>query len=94
MCGATSHMMKDELMVGEHQVDGTWLLIYIYIYLYIDVQTFFAILVSQVRCYCNLYLFSLLLQCIGQNFCMNYNQIVVFLYIILRVIILFYFLCQ
>ena len=38
MCGATSHMMKDELIVGEHQVDGTRLLIYkIYIYLYIDV---------------------------------------------------------
>ena len=32
--GATSHMMKDELIVGEHQVDGTRLLIYIYIYLY------------------------------------------------------------
>ena len=37
VCGATSHMMKDELIVGEHQVDGTRLLIYIYIYLYIDV---------------------------------------------------------
>ena len=35
---ATSRMMKDELIVGKHQVDGTWLLIYIYIYyLYIDV---------------------------------------------------------
>ena len=32
VCGATSHMMKDELIVGEHQVDGTRLLIYIYIY--------------------------------------------------------------
>ena len=32
MCGATSHMMKDELIVGKHQVDGTRLLIYIYIY--------------------------------------------------------------
>ena len=30
VCGANSRMMKDELMVGEHQVDGTWLLIYIY----------------------------------------------------------------
>ena len=37
VCGATSRMMKDELIVGEHQVDGTRLLIYIYIYLYIDV---------------------------------------------------------
>ena len=26
MCGATSCMMKDELVVGEHQVDGTRLL--------------------------------------------------------------------
>ena len=26
VCGATSHMMKDELIVGEHQVDGTRLL--------------------------------------------------------------------
>ena len=49
VCGATSHMMKDELIVEEHQVDRTWLLIYI------DIYTF-AILVSQVRCYCNLYL--------------------------------------
>ena len=37
MCGATSRMMKYELIVGKHQVDGTRLLIYIYIYLYIDV---------------------------------------------------------
>ena len=41
VCGATSRMTKDELIVGEHQVDGTWLLIYIYIlYLYIDVYFF------------------------------------------------------
>ena len=26
VCGATSRMMKDELIVGEHQVDGTRLL--------------------------------------------------------------------
>ena len=31
VCGATSHMMKDELIVGEHQVDGTRLL-FIFIY--------------------------------------------------------------
>ena len=30
VCGATSHMLKDELIVGEHQVDGTRLIIYIY----------------------------------------------------------------
>ena len=34
-CGATSRIMKDELLVGENQVDGTRLLICIYIYLYI-----------------------------------------------------------
>ena len=27
VCGATNHMMKDELIEGEHQVDGTRLLI-------------------------------------------------------------------
>ena len=29
VCGATSRMMKDELIVEEHQVAGTRLLIYI-----------------------------------------------------------------
>ena len=28
----TYQLMKDELIVGEHRVDGTWLLIYIYMY--------------------------------------------------------------
>ena len=60
MCGATSRIMKDELIVGEHQVDRNRLLIYIYIYLYIDV-CFFAILTSQVRCYCILYLLSFII---------------------------------
>ena len=36
-CGATSPMIKDELIVGVHQVDGTRLLLYIFIYLCIDV---------------------------------------------------------
>ena len=40
VCGAASRIMKDELIVGEHQVDGTRLLIYIHIYLYIDVYIF------------------------------------------------------
>ena len=31
--GATSRMMKDKLIVVEHQVDGTWLL-FIFIYIY------------------------------------------------------------
>ena len=30
VCGATSRMMKNELIVGENQVDGTRFLIYIY----------------------------------------------------------------
>ena len=30
VCGSTSRMMKDKLIVGEHQVDGTRLLIYMY----------------------------------------------------------------
>ena len=38
MCGTTSHMMKDELIVGEHQVDGTQLLIYI-LYIFIHRYT-------------------------------------------------------
>ena len=44
------HMMKDELIVVEHQVDGARLL---FIHRCIN---FFAILVSPVRSYCNLYL--------------------------------------
>ena len=67
-------MIKDKLIVGENQVDGTRLLIYIY---YVDVN-FFAILASQVICYSILYLLSLLLQCIGQNFCMNYSRALVY----------------
>ena len=58
VCGATRHMMDDRLIVEEHQVDGTQLLIYIlYIFIHRCIN-FFAILVSQVRCYCNLYLLS------------------------------------
>ena len=40
VCGATSRTMKDESIVGEHQVDGTRLLMYIYTYLYIEVKMF------------------------------------------------------
>ena len=49
-------MMKDKLIVGEHQVDRTRLLIYIYIYLYICVYIFSHTFESQVRCYCIMYL--------------------------------------
>ena len=60
VCGATRHMMDDGLIVEEHQVDGTQLLIYIlYIFIHRCIN-FFTILVSQVRCYCNLYLLSLI----------------------------------
>ena len=65
VCGATRRMMKDELIVEEHQVDGTQLLIYIYIYIYTN---FFAILVSQVRCYCNLYLLSFIVTMYSTKF--------------------------
>ena len=51
VCEATSRMMKEELIVGEHQVDGTRLLIYIYIIFIHRCINFFAILTSQVRCY-------------------------------------------
>ena len=40
MCGATHRVMKDELIVGEHQVDGTRLLIYICIYIYTCIKLF------------------------------------------------------
>ena len=73
--------MKDELIVGEHQVDGTRLLIYLYIFTH--------------RClifFCHTYITSKMLlhpvpskPMYWTNFCMNYIQIVVFLYIILRV---------
>ena len=34
VCGATRHMMDDGLIVEEHQVDRTRLLIFIYIHIY------------------------------------------------------------
>ena len=45
VCGATSHMIKNKLIVVENQVDGTRLLIFIYIYY--TYMYFFAILASQ-----------------------------------------------
>ena len=53
VCGATRCMM-DELIVEKHAIN-------LYIYIAIFIQrciNFFAILMSQVRCYCNLYLLS------------------------------------
>ena len=44
---------------------------------------FFAILVSQARYYCNLYLLSFIVTMYWTKFCLNYIQIVVFLYLIL-----------
>ena len=45
MCGATSLMMKDNLIVVEHQVDGTRLIIIFDTYIFFFF--FFAILTSQ-----------------------------------------------
>ena len=94
VCGATRHMMDDGLIVEEHQVDGTQLLIYIlYIFIHRCIN-FFAILVSQVRCYYNLYLLSLIV-------IMYWTKFLYELYSNSRVLIyyieghfLFYFLCQ
>ena len=61
---------------------------YLYIFIHRCIN-FFAILVSQVRCYCNLYLLSFIVTIVFDKI-----SVVVFLYIILRVIILLYFLCQ
>ena len=85
VCGTTRRMM-DELIVEER------LLIYIYIYIFIHrcINFFCHTCVTSAT---STFLASLL-QCSRQIFCMNYIQIVVFLYIILSVIILFYFLCQ
>ena len=57
MCGATSRMMKDKMIVGELQVDGTRLYLYLYIFIHRCIKMF-AILASQVRCYCIRYLLS------------------------------------
>ena len=56
VCGAISHMMKDEFIVRKHQVDGTRLLISIIYYLYIDLQFFCHICITGY--YCSLYLLS------------------------------------
>ena len=64
--------------------------LYLYIFIHRCIN-FFAILVSQVRCFATCTFLASLLQCIGQNFCMNNIEIVVFLYIILRVIIFIVF---
>ena len=49
VCG-TTRRMTDKLIVEEHEVDGTRLLIYIYIYIFIHRYIhYFAILVSQVQ---------------------------------------------
>ena len=53
------------------------LLIFIYIYLYLDFFLPYLRHKLDVIASCNF--LNSLLQCIGQNFCMNYIQIVVFL---------------
>ena len=78
-------MMKDELIVEEHQVDGTRLLIYI------DIYTF-AIQVSQVRCYCNLYLLSfiVIMYCTKILYALYSNSFVLIHYIEGHYFILFF----
>ena len=86
VCGATSHIMKDELILGEHQVGGTRLLIYIYIYLYIDVVVFCHTYVTS-KTLLHPYLLSFIVTMYWTKFLYEYIQIVVFLilYTILRV---------
>ena len=91
VCGATRHMMDDGLIVEEHQVDGTRLLIFIYIHIY----------TYMYKLFCHTCVTSKMLLQPVPSVTMYwtkflYDQIVVFLLyiIILRVIILFYFLCQ
>ena len=52
---------------------------------------YFAVLASQVRCYCILYLLTSLLQCIGQNFCMNFTNSHVLVYYIKGHFFFFFF---
>ena len=93
VCGATRHKMNDGLIVEENQVDGTRLLIFIYLYIFIHrCINFFAILVSQVRCYYNLYLLSFIV-------IMYWTKFLYELYSNSRVLIRYnieghYFLCQ
>ena len=53
MCGATSRLMKDELIVGKHQVDGTRLIVYIYIFIHRCIHYIFLyiIFVSIIGCH-------------------------------------------
>ena len=85
--GATSRMMEDELIVGEHQEDGTRLFIHRCI-------NFFSILVSQLRYYCNQYLLNFIVTMYWTKFLFELysNGRVLTHYI--GVIILLHFLCQ
>ena len=74
VCGATSHiMMKDELIVGEHQVDGKRLLfIFISLYTYMY-EYYFSILRHKYDVIASCTFLASLLQCIGQNFCIKWR---------------------
>ena len=66
VCGAISHKM-DKLTLRKHQVDGTQLLIYIYIHVHVYILPY----LHQNKM---IKIFGSLLQCIGQNFCMNFIE--------------------
>ena len=67
--------------------------LYLYIFIHRCIN-FFAILVSQVRCYCNLYLLSFIVTMYLTKFLYEqYLNSHVFIHYI-EVIILLYFLCQ
>ena len=84
MCGATSSMMKDELIVEKHQVDGTRLLIYI---MY---KLFCHTCVTSSK----LYLLSFIVTMYLTKFLYEqYSNSRVLIHCI-EVIILLYFLCQ
>ena len=92
VCGATSHMMKDEFIEGEHQVDGTQIsIIYIYTKMYLKNLPIFA---SQLRCYCILYLLSFIVTMYWTKFQYEFysNSRVLVYYIEGHFLI--YFLCQ
>ena len=98
----TTYRMKDEgdvwsyQLYGEERIDSgrtsSGRNPAINLYLYIDVYICFAILTSQVRCYCILYLLSLIVTMYWTKFLYELYRVLVF--IILRVTFSFYFLCQ
>ena len=71
--------MKVELIVGEHQVDGTRLLIYVYIYYIYRCIIFLPYCVTSKRYLHPVPSYSFIVTMYWTKFCMNYTQIVVVL---------------